>query len=177
MMQQVLLAVLAVAALAAVFVAFSGVLGPSNLSLLPSESAEKPTELVRNQITLEIGSIISWNGAPVDLPVVLTGQPQELEFVIKFPAKRVRVSKVESSANWKTWITRSNERGEITVRAKPLRFSAEKQLFLVLQFRRIEMADAPITIPRETVVARFSGDEPYEVKIVPGEIKAPHIPN
>jgi hypothetical protein len=176
MMQQVLLTVLAVAALAAVFIAFSGVLGPSNLSLLPSPS-EKPTELARNQITLEIGSIISWNGAPVDLPVVLTGQPQELEFVIRFPAKRVRVSKVESSANWKTWIIRSNERGEITVRARPLRFSAEKQLFLVLQFRRIEMADAPITIPRETVVARFSGDGPYEVKVVPGEIKAPHIPN
>lgn len=176
MMQQVLLAVLAVAALAAVFVAFSGVLGPSNAPLMPTQSAEKPLESARH-LTLEIGSIISWNESPVDLPVVLTGQPQELEFVITFPTNRVRVSKVESSANWKTWITRSNERGEIAVRAKPLRFSAERQLFLVLQFRRIEMADAPITIPQETVVARFPGDEPYQVKIVPGAIKAPHIPN
>ncbi len=174
MMQQVLLAALAVVALAAVFVAFSGVLGPLNLSPTPPESSEEPAQ---NQITLEIGTIISWNGSPVDLPVVLTGQPRELEFVIQFPANRVRVSRVESSANWKTWINRSNEKGEITVRAKPLRFSAEKQLFLILQFRRIEMADALITIPRETVVARFPGDERYEVKVIPGAIKAPQLSN
>ena len=122
------------------------------------------------KIKIEIGKVLSWDGDVADIPLMLTGQPLHIEFVIRFPRNLVQVSQVESSANWKTWIERSNATGEIFVRAEPLRITAGSLQLLTLRFHRLERATAALTIPRETIKARFPLEVPYEVEVISGSI-------
>jgi hypothetical protein len=181
-MSQILVVLLAVAAAAAIFLVFSGALG-SLEGTTPSAPAPQPVvesplpapvpvlQPILNKIKLEIATVSVWDSAVADIPLWLTGQPREIEFVIKFPPHLVRVSRVESSANWDMQIERSNERGEVVVRAQQIRSSPGPQRFLTLRFHRLEKANAELTIPKETLRAQFAQPEPYEVEIIPGGVR------
>jgi hypothetical protein len=112
-----------------------------------------------------------WDSAVVDIPVMLTGEPLELEFVIKFPRTLVWVSQVDGSANWQMQIERSNLRGEIVVHAKQIRSSPGSHRLLTLRAHRLERANAVLAIPQETIKARFPSDSPYEVRVIDGALR------
>lgn len=169
-MQQVLILALIAAALAGALL-LGGVEGPQ---LAPSPTPTKPVERGDHpQLKLKIGDVVAWNSSPVDVPVSLTGNPEELQFVIRFPPHVARVLSVESSANWDAWIVRSNADGEILVRAERLRSTAGTHRLLMVRFHRIANGSAPITIPADTVVARFPSQGSYDVKVDAGAIRAP----
>lgn len=171
-MQAVLLALLAAVAVGTIFLAFGGIggLGPVLPGPVPPEA-----EKVVNRIKIEMGRVITWDSAPADIPVWLTGQPLEIEFIIRFQPNFVWVSRVEGSANWKMEIISSNQSGEISVLAKPIRLSSGIHRLLTLRLYRVEKASAELTIPKETVKARFPSDGPYEVEIISGAIGMPGI--
>ena len=174
-MQQFGLILAAIVVFGAVFF-FSGVSIPTPVPL-PSEGM-KPAEMPAPEVSaaavrIEIGKVISWDSAPVDIPVMLTGNPEEIHFVITFPKHIARVSVVESSTNWETWIVRSNRDGEILIDAKRVRETVGKHRFLTLRFYRLERANAEITIAPETIRARGPYGEPLSVEVVPGGIFTP----
>ena len=182
-MQPVIIGIIAVGVVA-LLALFSGAFGqlvggetaiqaPAQLrqDISPTETqSTQRTPATLNKIKLEIGKVFTWDGDVADIPLTFTGQPLEIEFVIKFPRNLVRVSQVESSANWKTWIERSNERGEIFIRAEPITITPGSHQLLTLRFYRLERANAMLTIPRETIKARFSSGSEYEVEVISGSI-------
>lgn len=170
-MQQVGLVLTALVVLGAILLVFSGASVP-----MPVPVAEAPAPVPAEgpaAVRLEIGRVISWDNAPVDLPVLLTGNPAEIRFVIVFPNHIARVSAVDSSTNWATWIVRSNRDGEILVEAKRVRETAGTHRFLTLRVRRLERANAEIAVLPGTVWARGPSGEPLRVEVVPGGIFAP----
>ncbi len=169
-MQQVGLVLTALVVLGAIFLVFSGASVPTPV---PAPVAEAPALEGPAAVRLEIGRVISWDNAPVDLPVLLTGNPAEIRFVIVFPNHIARVSAVDSSTNWATWIVRSNRDGEILVEAKRVRETAGTHRFLTLRVRRLERANAEIAVLPGTVWARGPSGEPLRVEVVPGGIFAP----
>ncbi len=176
-MQQFGLILAALVVFGAIFLFFGGVSIPIP-SLPPAppigtQPAEIPAPAISAAVRLEIGKVISWDSAPVDIPVMLTGNPEEIRFVITFPKHIARVSVVEGSTNWETWIVRSNRDGEILIDAKRVRETVGKHRFLTLRFYRLERANAEITIAPETIRAWGPSGEPLSVEVVPGGIFTP----
>jgi len=168
-MQQVGLVLTALVVLGAIFLVFSGTSVPMPVPApAPAPALEGPTA-----VRLEIGRVISWDNAPVDLPVLLTGNPAEIRFVIVFPNHIARVSAVDSSTSWATWIVRSNRDGEILVEAKRVRETVGTHRFLTLRVHRLERANAEITVLPGTARARGPSGESLRVEVVPGGIFAP----
>jgi hypothetical protein len=176
-MQQFGLILAALVVFGTVFLLFGGVSIPMpGLTPTPSigtQPAEMPAPAISAAVRLEIGKVISWDSAPVDIPVMLTGNPAEISFVITFPKHITRVSVVESSTNWETWIVRSNRDGEILIDAKRIRPTVGRHQFLTLRFYRLERANAEITIAPETIRARGPSGELLGVEVVPGGIFTP----
>ncbi len=172
-MQEVLLVtLLAVAAVVGASLLLPSALGPMPVEEIvpvgpPSESVQLPLE----RMELKIATVMVWDSDVADIPLMLTGEPLELEFIIKFQPNLLWVSQAEGSANWEMHIERSNQRGEIVVRAKRLRSSPGSHRLLTLRFHRLEKANAALTIPRDTIKARFPSSRPYEVVVINGAIR------
>lgn len=136
-------------------------------------ASTRATPTTGNQVHLEIGRVATWNGSPVQIPLWVQGNPQELDFVIQFPNHLARVLSVSSSANWDTDIVRLNEEGEIRVHAVRHRNPGGQERLLTMKFHRIDAGSARITIPVDELDARFEFDEPYDVRVEPGLLTAP----
>ena len=133
----------------------------------------RPTRTTGNEVRLEIGRVVTWNGSPVQIPVWLQGNPEELDFVIRFPNHLARVLSVSSSSNWETNIIRLNGEGEIRVHAVRKKALAGKERLLTMKFHRIDAGSAEITIPVDELEARFALDDPYDVRVEAGLLTAP----
>lgn len=133
----------------------------------------RATRTTGNQVHLEIGRVVTWNGSPVQIPLWVQGNPQELDFVIRFPNHLARVLSVSSSSNWETSIVRLNEEGEIRVHAVRQKTLGGKERLLTMKFHRIDAGSADITIPVDELTARFAFDEPYDVRVESGLLTAP----
>lgn len=131
------------------------------------------TRTTGNEVYLEIGRVATWNGSPVQIPLWVQGNPQELDFVVRFPNHLARVLSVSSSANWDTRVVRLNEEGEIRVHAVRKSSLGGKERLLTMKFHRIDAGSASITIPVDELEARFAFDEPYSVRVDAGLLTAP----
>ncbi|MFB6285954.1 MAG: hypothetical protein ABEK03_05185 [Candidatus Bipolaricaulia bacterium] len=126
-----------------------------------------------NRVHLEIGRVVTWNGSPVEIPLWVEGNPQELDFVVRFPNHLARVLAVSSSANWNTDIVRLNEEGEIRVHAVRQSDVDGEERLLTMTFRRIDAGSASLTIPVDELEADFAVDEPYDARVESGLLTAP----
>lgn len=143
---------------------------PTQPRTIEQAPAARPTE---NEVRLEIGRVVTWNGSPVQLPLWIQGNPQELDFVIRFPNHLARVLSVSSSTNWDTDVVRLNQEGEIRVHAVRKRSLGGQERLLTMKFHRINAGSASITIPVDELEARFAFDEPYSVRVESGLLTAP----
>lgn len=178
--QQILLVLAITALFVGVFLLAGGGAGPGLLTaprvpsgLEPEE--EEGVEQVERAVRLEIGEAIAWDGTPVDVPVFLTGSPLGIRFVIEFERHVVRVTGAESSADWDTHVIRSNEEGKVSVRAERIRPTAERHRLLTLRFRRIADEDAPLMIPKDSIVARFATETRLGMTVIPGAVRVPNF--
>ncbi len=139
----------------------------------PRTTAATTTRARGNRVHLEIDRVATWNGSPVEIPLWVEGNPQELDFVIRFPNHLARVQAVSSSANWDTDIVRLNEEGEIRVHAVRNADLNGQERLLTMTFHRIDAGSASLTIPVDELDARFAVDEPYDARVEPGLLTAP----
>lgn len=147
---------------------------PTQPTTAERTTTTRATRTTGNAVRLEIGRVVTWNGSPVQIPVWVQGNPQELEFVIRFPNHLARVLSVSSSANWNTDVVRLNEEGEIRVHAvRKTPIGGNKERLLTMKFHRIDAGTASITIPVDELEARFALDEPYNVRVDSGLLTAP----